>query len=289
MAKLIKQCNEVLAVLDKLEERRALHTQELNFRHILTKHILRLLKYQNEYWRKRFTVRWVTLGDEDTKFFHAATTERYRINTITQTEDDEGRILTGHTEKAAMLLRAYKDRMGQTDEPTMIFNLEQLINRHGNLESLSDSFTREEIDQVIKEMPNDKSPGPDGFNGMFFKACWHIIKEDFYELCHRFCDETLDLQSINSSFITLIPKNNAPVTANDYRPISLLNSILKLLTKLMATRLQKKLVPLIHKNQYGFIKTRSIQDWIAWAYEYLHQFLSLFNPIIILSLYRGLI
>jgi hypothetical protein len=50
------------------------------------------------------------------------------------------------------------------------------------LHSLSAVFTKEEIDEVIKELPTDKAPGPDGFNGMFIKRCWHIIKQDFYDL-----------------------------------------------------------------------------------------------------------
>jgi hypothetical protein len=71
---MIDQCNEVLSVLDKLEEQRPLFTQESNFRDILKKHILKLLKFKQEYWRKRYTVRWTKFGDENTKFFHAAAT-----------------------------------------------------------------------------------------------------------------------------------------------------------------------------------------------------------------------
>jgi len=97
-------------------------------------------------------------------------------------------------------------------------------------------------------MPVDKAPGPDGFNGMFLKKCWHIIKEDVYQLCNDFFSGTVSLQAINNSFITLVPKNSNPVTPNDFRPISLLNSILKLITKLMADRLQALIIPLIHIN-----------------------------------------
>jgi hypothetical protein len=65
----LNQCNKILIVLDKLEENRTLFLQEHNFRKILKKHILRILQWQKEYWRKRYTVRWTKLGDESTKFF----------------------------------------------------------------------------------------------------------------------------------------------------------------------------------------------------------------------------
>ena len=69
LSNLIKECNSVWLILDKLEEQRPLYTQEKNFRAILKRHILTLLKYQKEYWRKRYKVRWTKLGDESTNFF----------------------------------------------------------------------------------------------------------------------------------------------------------------------------------------------------------------------------
>jgi hypothetical protein len=76
--------------------------------------------------------------------------------------------------------------------------------------------------------------------------------------------------SINGSYITLIPKIDNPVRVSDYMSISLVNSSIKLITKILANRLQKVIIGSIHQNQYGFIKSRSIQDCIAWSFEYLY-------------------
>jgi hypothetical protein len=69
-----------------------------------------------------------------------------------------------------------------------------------------ETFTNEEIDRAIKEMPSERAPGPDGFNMQFIKKCWHIIKPDFYQLHHDVFNEEVSLQAINSSFITLIQR-----------------------------------------------------------------------------------
>jgi hypothetical protein len=56
----------------------------------------------------------------------------------------------------------------------------------------------------------------------------------------------------------------------DFRPISLLNSSIKLITKILENMLHEVIIQIIHHNQYGFIKNRSIQDCLAWSFEYLH-------------------
>jgi hypothetical protein len=65
------------------------------------------------------------------------------------------------------------------------------------------------------------------------------------------------------SHVVLFPKKDIPIAVNDCMPIFLLNLSVKLLTKLLANRLQKMITRLIHDNQYLFVKDRSIQDCLT--------------------------
>jgi hypothetical protein len=169
LGNLIKTCNDAILLLDKLEEQRRLSIPESNCRGIIKEQVKKLLRCKNEYWRQRFTIRWVQLGDEPIRFFHAAATKRYRKNTISILQDEDGRDITLHSEKAASLWNTFKTRMGATNSPTICFDLDDFNFPCHNLEHLVEPFTTSEIDQVVKLMPMDKSPGLDGFNARFLK------------------------------------------------------------------------------------------------------------------------
>jgi hypothetical protein len=62
-----------------------------------------------------------------------------------------------------------------------------------------------------------------------------------------------------------IPKVNNPETMKEFRPISLVSMPLKFITKLLANRLQKEIIPMLHQNQYGFIKGKTIHDCLGWV------------------------
>jgi len=104
------------------------------------------------------------------------------------------------------------------------------------------------------------------------------------KLFRDFLNSSIDLTSINSSFIALIPKKDHPESMDDYRPISLLNCSVKCITKLLSIRLQSVITKLIHPNQYGFIKGRSIQDCLAWAFQFLHLYHHSKKEVVILKL-----
>lgn len=127
--------------------------------------------------------------------------------------------------------------------------------------SMDAVFTQTELDNVIKELPSEKAPGLDGFTGSFYKQCWTIIRDDvlaamvcFHEL------RTGPLEKLNSANIVLIPKIDVPEHIKDFRPISLIHSFGKLITKTLALRLSRHISSLVSHSQSAFIKRRCIQD-----------------------------
>jgi hypothetical protein len=171
--------------------------------------------------------------------------------------------IANHQEMAILLWINYKERMGHSDGINMQFNLSSLLTVVEGLEDLTLPFSKKEMVDVINYMPSDKAPGPDGFNGLFVKKCWPILQSEFHRLASDFHQGNLDLQSIKGSYITLIPKKSVPEEVNDFRPISLTNVCLNFLTKLPSNRLQGSILDCINKNQYGFLRNRSIQDCLA--------------------------
>ena len=168
---LIENCNTVIKTLDTLEDIRGLFNPEANLRSKVKKQMLALLHQKNIYWKNRYTVNRIKLGDECTKFFHAIATISFRRNKISQILNDNGAWIQDHEGKTGLLWNSFKNRMGISNEITMHFDLHDLITPRDNLQSLVEPFETEEINNIVKKMPIDKAPGPDGFNGLFLKKC----------------------------------------------------------------------------------------------------------------------
>lgn len=220
--KLIYNSNWVLLLVDGLEEQRPLSTLEKRFRKLVKAHLADLLESKRLYWRQRSALRWVSLGDENTHFFHIVATIAHKRNFIVSLAHSDGNLITEHEQKENLLWTAFKSRLGVSEFQNVYYDLDSLLLEQ-NLNLLDDDFSQDEINAVIKNLPNSHAPGPDGFNGLFIKKCLDILKGDFLRLLSDFCSHNISLKSINSSVIALIPKKDNLACVDDYRPISLLN------------------------------------------------------------------
>jgi hypothetical protein len=161
LAKLIDKVELIIQLMDFIEESRDLTIQEWNFKDVLVHYLQVLLSNQRVYWKQRGQIKWATLGDAGTKKFHANATSKHRHNSILSLTCDNGMVVSSHVDKEEMLFQAFKDRLGTSQPTSMVFNLSELVQPVINLSTLEMPFSRSEIDQIIRNLLANKSPGPD--------------------------------------------------------------------------------------------------------------------------------
>ncbi|MCI52282.1 cysteine-rich receptor-like protein kinase, partial [Trifolium medium] len=93
---------------------------------------------------------------------------------------------------------------------------------------------------------------PDGINFVFIKDFWTELKADIMRFITEFHHNGKLSKGINSTFIAIIPKIDSPQRLNDFRPISLVGSLYKILAKVLANRLRLVMSSVISESQTTF-------------------------------------
>jgi hypothetical protein len=126
-------------------------------------------------------------------------------------------------------------------------------------ESCETDITIKEIGIALKELKNGKSPGSDGYTADFYKFFWPTIKETVLEsiiYANNIGKLSIDQRR---GIINLIPKKGKdPRLLKNWRPISLLNTDYKIITKTLANKLKKVLGTVISPDQVAYLKDRFI-------------------------------
>lgn len=137
-------------------------------------------------------------------------------------------------------------------------------------EALSRPFSIEEVVVALKQMSHLKSPGPDGFNACLYRTYWNVVHIEVCNVVLSFLNDGILDDSLNYTYIVLIPKIPNPIKPSDYRPISMCNVIFKLASKILANRMKIILPHIISPNHSAFISGRLISDNVILAYGALH-------------------
>ena len=264
---------QVILGLDVAQESRELTLAELALRHFLKQKITGLAAIARTRIRQRSRVRWVGAADTNSKLFHLRANGRRRKNFIPSLQTEEA-VLTVEEDKHQELFRHFSSSIGSTMPRARSLDWDSLQIPTHDLSDLEQCFTAEELKDAVFGLPGGKAPGPDGFTAIFYRKCWSVVKDDILAAInqlHRLRGNRWHL--LNSAHISLLPKGEDASKVKDYRPISLMHSVAKIVCKMMANRLAPHLLDMIPNSQSAFIKTRSIHDnyiYVRNAIKLLH-------------------
>ena len=251
---------EAIMCLDEEMERRQLSSWEAELRRSLKMRVLGLASLSRSIARQRSRVLYLAEGDANTRFYHLQACHRRRRSRIDSLMVD-GMQVVQDRQMADALFNFYNNLLGTDFARSRRFDLQAIGLPSLDLAALERMFTEEEVRAVISELPSHKAPGPDGFTGLFYKLAWDIIKPDIMNAMNAFwAQDARSLCHLNGAYMILLRKKENPEAIADYRPISLVHSFAKLVTKCLARRLSTVLPQLVQPNQSAFIQGRCIHD-----------------------------
>ncbi|XP_074290915.1 uncharacterized protein LOC141617643 [Silene latifolia] len=232
------------------------------------------------FWKQRAKIKWMVNGDTCTKYFFNWVKGRAGRNYIHEIKGSDGNWHYEEGRDRGEFQKTFMDLYLSSDEsvewrdrslfdPTLKY-LDHSFPQD-ELDRLSRPYSAKEVRTAIFQMGALKAPGPDGIPAVFFQRCWSLVKRDFTKAILSILNSGRVLRELNRTFIALIPKKENPEGVTDYRPISLCNVVMRVMTKCIANRLAKVMSSLVGETQNAFLPGRSICDNILVAHEAINK------------------
>ncbi|RVW49859.1 putative mitochondrial protein [Vitis vinifera] len=188
------------------------------------------------HWRQLSRELWLREGDRNTGFFHRMANAHRRINAMSKI------MING---------------VSFTEDQDM---REGIANAYQQLLSENPGWKADIGGLLMNQISPSEADGIE-----------ETVKEDLLGLFKEFHDQNSFIKSLNHTFLVLIPKKGGVEELGDYRPISLLGGLYKLLAKVLANRIKKVIGKVISPDQNAFIKGRQILDGSLIANEVMQK------------------
>ncbi|WZY73255.1 hypothetical protein YC2023_005495 [Brassica napus] len=229
-----------------------------------------LSKAEQEFFLQRSRIQWSGLGDNNTRFFHRYAKSRQSKNHIHYLFTESGERIDSQSGILDLCVQDFSHLLGSPLPPAQFVqsDLNLLFDFRcspAQTALFSKGLSHAEIKDAFFSLPRNKTCGPDGYSAEFFTASWQVIGPEVTDAILEFFKSGQLLKQWNATTLVLIPKKpNASVTA-DFRPISCLNTLYKVATKLLAKRLKDILPQVISKAQSAFLPGRLLAENVLLA------------------------
>ena len=221
----------------------------------------------------RSRVQWLQHGEKPSKYFCNLENRNFIDRSMVFLERDDGQVIYDQDDILKEVQTFYeslytKQEVTEVNVENMLFDVQTLNVNESNM--LEGELTFAEICAALKNMKNNKSPGPDGFTVEFFKFFFndigHFLVRSVNEGFSKQCLSVTQQQGV----IICLPKEGKPKHfVKNWRPISLLNVAYKITSSAIAARIKHVLHLIINEDQKGFLKGRYIGDNVRKIYDLL--------------------
>ena len=220
-----------------------------------------LREIEELYFRQRSRINWLRAGDFNTTFFHMICQVRTSYNAIRAFLTGCGIWITDPLEMSEHAISHFRSVLGPTYQPPLISSSpEWFASLHNYTVSQAQCSqmtlipSPEEIRKMVFKLNPNKAPGPDGLTSGFFKAARDSVGEDVITAVTHFFTSGFLPYSINATILILVPKFPGATNIREFRPISCLNTIYKVISRLLVRRLKPLLSTLILPSQTAFVQ-----------------------------------
>ncbi|KAG7579142.1 Reverse transcriptase domain [Arabidopsis thaliana x Arabidopsis arenosa] len=230
---------------------------------------------EESFFLQKSRVAWFAEGDGNTRYFHRMAATRKCFNTITTMFDGNGVQIDSQKGILDHCAAYFERLLGDEVDPYLLEqeDMDLLLSYRctpTQVRELERLFTNDEIKAAFFSLPRNKACGPDGFSAEFFRDSWSIIGPEVTAAIREFFSSGLLLKQWNATTLVLIPKFANASCTSDFRPISCMNTLYKVIAKLLTDRLQNLLSCVISSAQSAFLPGRSLAENVLLATEMVH-------------------
>ena len=212
----------------------------------------------------RTKIQYAEEGEKSTRYFFSLENQQKTKQTIkVLTKNNLDTITDTHdiiTETRAFYKKLYMAQPTDPYKQTEFLNITTPTLTQQDRNPCEGHITENELQTALKTMENNKSPGLDGLSTNFYKHFWPILGHELTHVYNYAFDHGQLPLTQRRGIISLLFKKGDRTQLQNWRPITLLNTDYKILTKALANRLKHTLPLLVHTDQTACIPGRTIND-----------------------------
>lgn len=215
------------------------------------------MRSEEEFWKTKSRINWLMEGDANTKFFHTSTLNRRRRNKILALQNEAGEWIDDHKGIEDVTFQFYSsifttDHQSSTTGRDITHCVSHTLSP-GEHNTLRAHLRISEIRNTLFSFKPFKALGPDGPHPIFYQKYWNVLEGKVTSFCKQVF-HTLEMNFVvNTTHLCMVPKCANATVLNNFRPISLCNTMYKLNTKIIVNRIKHVLSSIIGPNLASFL------------------------------------